>query len=248
MTDFELAAINAFKNKFPNINNKGCLFHFAQSLYKKFVSLGFSTDYAENSNVNVWFRKLFCMSVIPIENIDDEFKNLVNSTPSFPEEVKNRKLNDFVDYFVNTYFEGSYPISLWNHFETEGPRTNNSLEAYNNKLKLHIGVAHPNIYKSIEFFQKQETVSYLKYQNAIANKPPPRRKKLDIGKDNELHIYKKMLREGDINLTGYLRHILHLFSFRLNKSSSKKPDQPDSDSSESEDDLNVGEESVEEDI
>ncbi|CAF1105261.1 unnamed protein product [Brachionus calyciflorus] len=44
--------------------------------------------------------------------------------------------------------------------------------------------SHPYIYKSIEFFKEQETSSFVKY--ALENKAPPPRRKLDIGKDNNL--------------------------------------------------------------
>ena len=43
-------------------------------------------------------------------------------------------------------------MSFWNHFDTEGPRTNNNVEGYNNKLKLYVGAAKPNIYKILEIF------------------------------------------------------------------------------------------------
>ena len=84
-------------------------------------------------------------------------------------------LNEFMDYFVDNYFEGSFPIELWNHYDTVGPRTNNNLEGYNNKLKTHVSRAHPSIFKSIELFQTQETNSFVKYRHALDNKPAPPR-------------------------------------------------------------------------
>ena len=48
MTDCELAAINAFDFHFPNADKKICLFHFGQALYRKYVELGFKTDYENN--------------------------------------------------------------------------------------------------------------------------------------------------------------------------------------------------------
>ena len=40
MIDFEIAAKLAFEIVFDGIIIKGCLFHFGQSLFRKFVSLG----------------------------------------------------------------------------------------------------------------------------------------------------------------------------------------------------------------
>jgi hypothetical protein len=34
----------------------------------------------------------------------------------------------------------------WNHFDNEGPRTNNLLEGWHGKLQNHLNHAHPNIF------------------------------------------------------------------------------------------------------
>jgi hypothetical protein len=43
MTDFELAAISAFKNAFPDIENKSCMFHLGLSIMKHLGILGLKT-------------------------------------------------------------------------------------------------------------------------------------------------------------------------------------------------------------
>lgn len=35
MSDFEMASINAFKEVFPNLKQKGCNFHFSQCIWRK---------------------------------------------------------------------------------------------------------------------------------------------------------------------------------------------------------------------
>ncbi|RNA33715.1 hypothetical protein BpHYR1_035389 [Brachionus plicatilis] len=67
-------------------------------------------------------------------------------------------------------------------------------------LKLHVARAHPNIYKSIEVFQIQETATFTKYKHDLLNRPAHPRKKLDVVKDTELKIYKKMLDENSIDV------------------------------------------------
>ena len=46
MIDFEVAAINAIINKFPNSVIKGCLFHMNQYLWLKYKSMGFQQNIA----------------------------------------------------------------------------------------------------------------------------------------------------------------------------------------------------------
>ena len=51
-----------------------------------------------------------------------------------------------MEYFVNTYFEGTFPPQIWNHFDTsDAPRNNKNLEGYNLKINKHLSVAHPDI-------------------------------------------------------------------------------------------------------
>ena len=45
MMDYEKAPMNSLNSRFPDTEQPGCLFHFAQSLYRKFVELGFKIKY-----------------------------------------------------------------------------------------------------------------------------------------------------------------------------------------------------------
>lgn len=45
MHDFELAAIRAFSDEFPNIKITGCLFHLSQNVQRKVQELGLKTEY-----------------------------------------------------------------------------------------------------------------------------------------------------------------------------------------------------------
>jgi len=50
MIDFEIAAKKAFERIFPRIVVEGCIFHFSQSLFRRFCTLGLKTDYLEKFN------------------------------------------------------------------------------------------------------------------------------------------------------------------------------------------------------
>ncbi|CAF0719086.1 unnamed protein product [Brachionus calyciflorus] len=229
MTELEFAAINAFKAKFPHAQNKACLFHFAQALFKHFTAPGFfKTEYNNDPKINSWFRRLFCLSLVPVDQITEVWIKILNDKPIFIETNKNKKIDEFLEYFVDTYFEGKFDINLWNHFDTEGPRTNNDIEGYNLKLKNHVSRAHLDIYKSFQVFQTQEHAAFVKYKHALDGKPAQPRKKLNIGRDNEIKIYKKLLKEGNINIDVYVNNLLPFFSFRKNKKKDKAADISDS--------------------
>ena len=68
MNDFEIAAKIAFEILFPNCKAIGCVFHFGQSLFKKFVTFGLKTTYLENVDIQIWFKSIFSLALIPMLN------------------------------------------------------------------------------------------------------------------------------------------------------------------------------------
>ncbi|RNA39972.1 hypothetical protein BpHYR1_012437 [Brachionus plicatilis] len=115
---------------------------------------------------------------------------------------------------------------------------NGAIVGFNAKLKLHVMRTHPNIYKSSEVFQIQETATFTKYKHVLLKRPAPSRKKLDVGKDTELKIYKKMLDENNIDVGVYIKNVMPLFSFR-NKRKQQNSDEkePEPDSEDEDEDL-----------
>ena len=102
-----------------------------------------------------------------------------------------------------------------NHFETVGPRTNNHVEGYNNKLKCFVGAAKPNIYKIVNIFKNEETNSDKKFRKATAippSKPPPRDNYF-ADKDSKLKVYKDLFVNKDITLDTYWLNISTLYEF-----------------------------------
>ena len=73
MIDFEIASKKAFKK---GILVKGCIFHFGQSLFRKFVSLGLKTYYIEKKDVQDWFKSIFSLALLPITSVEQEFELL----------------------------------------------------------------------------------------------------------------------------------------------------------------------------
>lgn len=51
--DFELAAINAFKNKFPNVQMYGCLFHLTKKFRLKMFELDLISNYKNDTDFSI---------------------------------------------------------------------------------------------------------------------------------------------------------------------------------------------------
>jgi len=155
------------------------------------------------------------------------------------------KIDQFVNYFNETYLLSSiFPIKLWNHYATTGPRTNNHVEGYNNKLKCFVGAAKPNIFKIVSIFKNEETNSDKKFRKATADPPskPPPRDTYYADKDVKLKIFKDLFANGGITLDTYWMNISALYEF---KKKEKLNDNESSSSSDSEE-LTSDEEEIEE--
>jgi hypothetical protein len=120
MIDFERSVMNAFQYHFPTITIRTCMFHLVQSFYRKLVESGFKTLYDENKHLNIWFKKVIGLSLIPPSKITDvfvEFLEDMHNTFDLQGEFKN--LENFVDYVLLHYIgdDGApkFPIELWNH-------------------------------------------------------------------------------------------------------------------------------------
>ncbi len=59
MTDFDSAAIKAFKQVFSGIISKGFMFHLGQNFMKRLGSIGLKTRYSEDLTFNRWINSVF---------------------------------------------------------------------------------------------------------------------------------------------------------------------------------------------
>jgi transcriptional regulator NrdR family protein len=155
MTDFEIAAINSSKSVFIESKNKGCLFHFGQSLWRHIQSYGLAIRYGKD----VVFRNLMhsfqALAFLPEDEIPAAFEKLKLVLPA--------ECHEFVRYFDKTYVNGTikttatattrikplFPPSLWSVEELVAkglPRTQNSAEAFHRRLNVLIGRSHVGLF------------------------------------------------------------------------------------------------------
>ena len=162
----------------------------------------------------------------------DEYETLKENYP---------QLTKFVEYILDNYFEGSFPVSMWNHFLTVGNRTNNHLEGYNKKLKNFFGAKSPNIFKSVYHFQLEEANAALRYFRATNEDPnisrPPRRAHLDLNKEAKLVTLGDLYREKVIPYEIFVDKVVNFYDFNRAKLVRMEEDGEESDEiSESESD------------
>ena len=73
----------------------------------------------------------------------------------------------------------SFPPRMWNHFQNKGPRTNNHLEGWHNRLNRLARKAHPNLFESIELLQNEQAateVQIIQLTDGVGLPRPKKRK------------------------------------------------------------------------
>ena len=152
-TDFEIAAMNAVRNKFGSrVTVHGCFFHLCQSTYRKIQALGLTSAYNDTADLSI---KQFCsmldaLAFLPEADVQTGMENIRQSVPC---GQHSEKLLELVAYFDATYVSGGvrrvqrpadnglrvrlrrlaplFPPATWNVFESTlngSDRTNNLCE------------------------------------------------------------------------------------------------------------------------
>ena len=84
---------------------------------------GLQIPYKDNNDVLTLVRRSAILPLIPLDAIEDRwFQTLEERDDAVIIDLTQH----FTDYVTEQWVEGER--TMWNHFGTQGPRTNNSLE------------------------------------------------------------------------------------------------------------------------
>ena len=87
-----------------------------------------------------------------------------------------------------------FPIDIWNVHKATGPRTNNHLEGWHNRLNKIVGKPHPNLFELLLTFQQEEASTQITImQLATGGRSCPRKKRC-------VEIYRSKNRENDAEI------------------------------------------------
>lgn len=98
MVDFELAAINAVADIFPEATVHGCFFHFSQAVWRNIQKHKLSNAYSSDPDIALALRSLLALAFVPPKQVKKFFVRLIK-TPIFilPE------MEPIVQYFQSTW-------------------------------------------------------------------------------------------------------------------------------------------------
>ena len=142
--DFEKASMGAWRDSFPDIKIRGCLFHYKQAIVKKLASLNLKSFFCKNPSANCFFNLFMGLGFLPQNKMIETFQLL--SSAQFGNDIQMSNIRKFLRYFERTWL---IDTSVINWFDAEC-LTNNFSETFNKQLKHTFKVHHANPWVFIE--------------------------------------------------------------------------------------------------
>ena len=96
VTDFELAAINAFQAAFPGVEMTGCHFHLGQNIWRRLQADGLQSRYIADGDFASRVKCLTALAFVPPDQVAAAYEELVGSDDF-------REFDSLLDYFEDNY-------------------------------------------------------------------------------------------------------------------------------------------------
>jgi hypothetical protein len=133
--DFEVSLISALQTELPGVRVRGCYFHFSQSLWRRFSSLGLVSHYrahtASGRRLRKFVQKNIALGYLPAAIIANTF-NAYLASPEVQRICRRFPiLHDYVSYIQRVYIArtASFRPPMWSVYDREiDVRTNNVVE------------------------------------------------------------------------------------------------------------------------
>ena len=194
MLDFEIAAMNAFRQVFEKFEVMNCYFHLCQSIQRR-IQKSFKVLYRKDKAFARASRLVAFLAFVPLEHIESAFEALsMHIAGIYPQ------LMQIVNYFEQYYLglaqpDGTractkYSIEHWNHYamvlvDPEYPRTSNMVEGFHLGFKSKVNRPKPSVQEYFRAIRDQQvTTDY--HLDRLANGMTPAKKR----KTNNHLLYK----------------------------------------------------------
>lgn len=158
--DYEIAAVTAFRTKFPGIEVHGCLFHLAQCLYRKIQALGLTSWYRHPDNAMA-IKRFLALAFVPEQEMLYAYGKLQKSMSSHQRKL----LLKFSSYFERQWLgtDCSQPLvekGIWNVYRRvleRLPRTTNSVEGWHRAFECRMRIANPTLKRLIQKLRLEQS-------------------------------------------------------------------------------------------
>ena len=107
---------------FSSTELKGCYYHFVQALWRWVQNHDCTVLYKDNSEFPSFIKCTAALAHVPHQFLQTAWLGIKAAAPEMPD------CSEFNEYFIGTWLKGSFPILMWNHYDSVVPATNNHLE------------------------------------------------------------------------------------------------------------------------
>ena len=165
MLDFEIAAMNAFKQVFEQFELMNCFFHLCQSVQKR-IQKSFKVKYRTDKAFARASRLVVFLAFVPIAYVESAFEALsIHISSTYPE------LMVVANYFEQSYLglysiDGNragdkFSIKHWNHYamvlvDPNYPRTSNMIEGFHLGFKSKVNRPKPTVQEYFKAVRDQQ--------------------------------------------------------------------------------------------
>ena len=158
MADFEIALWQAIRNLkssdyLPDIEMKGCFFHFCQATYRKVMSYNLKKDYFndKDSGTRTYIKWLMSLPLLPEPQMLEAFSELEKNI----NDRNCTNLKHLLTYFKNNWIDGRNWSAKDICVYKQKIRTNNDSEKFHNNLNYKIQKTNISFYPLVEHLAKE---------------------------------------------------------------------------------------------
>ena len=167
-------------------------------------------EYLDDKVLRQWFKSVMAVALTPPEKVETAWLSLLDKSNESDESDKSLlekypTLDKFNNYFTSNWIESStWTIGMWNQYDNT-LRTNNHVEGYNLRINKILVTPHPNIWKLIEFLQRENTTMTMTFERLEKNLlRTSSRNKMDIQFDLDIERLKNKYIVKSITLEEYV--------------------------------------------
>ncbi|XP_075990283.1 uncharacterized protein LOC142985927 [Anticarsia gemmatalis] len=194
--DFEMSAMIAINEVFPETTIHGCFVHFQRSIYRKAQSLKLM-DHKETAQ---YVKLCISLAFLPKDEIEDGWLAVMGN--SYPDPL----VTEFNDYFVTQWLEPQGMIEKWCCYQ-ERHRTTNLVEAWNQRLQAFLG-KNPSLLAFLDMIELDiSTYDTAQERLRIKKQSIIKRSKQSRNNDKAIARLTEEYKKGKINMISFLEDI-----------------------------------------
>ena len=101
---------------------------------------------------------------------------------------------------------GQFRLRMWNYYAHSGPRTNNHLEGWHNRMKGIARKAHPNLYEVLELFQREQAATEVTIQQLEAGGVRKAKRRKVVQREEKIKSLQHEPTTGERKINSYLSY------------------------------------------